>query len=91
MNGSGPKYLGIKGSNGDGWKVLVWDDPEGELARIQARIDAGETFTSVTVASHKVALDSPVMSCELLPLQPTVVRGTVSPELGGRYTFTAKK
>ncbi|MFE7727403.1 hypothetical protein ACFU5D_16610 [Streptomyces anthocyanicus] len=91
MSGSGPKYLGITGTDGDGLKVLVWDDPEGELAKIQARIDVGETFTSVTVASHEVTLDFPVTSCELLPLQPTVVQGTLSPEQDGRYTFTTEK
>ncbi|MFE7121653.1 hypothetical protein ACFU99_40110 [Streptomyces sp. NPDC057654] len=95
MNALGPMHLGICGMGGDAWKVLVLDDPQAELDKIQVRIDAGEVFTTVTVTtSHTgldrtldVALDSPVASCELLPPEPTSITGTLTPQPGGRLTF----
>ncbi|MFI8792582.1 hypothetical protein [Streptomyces sp. NPDC055105] len=97
MSTSAPRYLGIKGTDGEGWKVLVWGDPDGELAKIQSRIEAGEVFTSVTVdtsgtgSTREVTLDSPVASCELLPLKPTAIKVTVAREQGDRHTFTTEK
>lgn len=97
MNGSEPSYLRINGADGDGWKILVWDDPQSELDRIQSRIDAGEIFTSVTVATSRggstqvVTFESPVASCQLLPLEPTVIKGALSPQQGDRYTFTPER
>lgn len=96
MNALDPMHLRIRGTDGDAWKVLVLDDPQTELDKIQARIDAGEVFTTVTVTtSHTgldrtldVALDSPVASCELLPPQPTTITGTLTPQPGGRLTIT---
>jgi hypothetical protein len=78
-----PQYLGIEGSDGARWRILVWDDPQGELDRIQARLDASETVRSVTVTTHaavtqEVALDSPAVSCRLFPLAPTVIKACVS-------------
>ena len=95
--GPPPKYLYIEGTErGDGWKILVWGDPQGELNKIQSRIDAKEIFTSVTVttgthvdSTREVIFDSPVASCQLLPLVPTVIKGTITPQGDGdRYTFT---
>ncbi|HWU07452.1 MAG TPA: hypothetical protein VN520_13915 [Streptomyces sp.] len=96
MNARGSVHLRIRGTDGETWKVLVLDDPQAELAKIQARIDAGEVFTTVTVTtSHtgldrtpNVALDSPVASCELLTPQPTTITGTLAPQPGGRLTIT---
>ncbi|MEU9415948.1 hypothetical protein [Streptomyces sp. NPDC048272] len=95
---SEPSYLGIQGTDdGDGWRILVFDDPQGELERVQTRIDAGEVFTSVTVttsrsgATREVTFESPVASCQLLPLEPTVIKGTITPRgAGDRFTFTPK-
>lgn len=98
MSGQEPSYLGIQGTaDGDGWRILVFDDPQGELDKVQARLDAGEVFASVTVttsrigSTRKVTFESPVASCRLLPPQPTVIKGTVTPQgVGDRYTFTPK-
>lgn len=82
MTGQVPKYLGIVGEDGDGWKALVWDDPEGELERIRLRIDAGEIFTSVADSrswTREVTLNSPVASCRLFALEPVAISGTLIP------------
>ncbi|MFF7764288.1 hypothetical protein [Streptomyces griseorubiginosus] len=89
-------YLAVTGVDGVRWKVFVWDDPQGELAKVQARLDSGETFTTHTVitsrcgGTYELTLESPAASCELLPMEPTAIRGTLTPpqEEGRPHTFT---
>lgn len=85
MKGQAPCYLGIEETDGTRWRVLVWDDPQSELDKIQARLDAGATVTALTVVTHgsvtqEVPLGSPAVSCRLLPLTPTVIGGCRRPE-----------
>lgn len=80
-----PCYLGIEETDGTRWRVLVWDDPQGELDKIQARLDGDETIRSVTVTTHgsvtqEIPLSSPAASCRLFPLAPTVIGGCRRPE-----------
>jgi hypothetical protein len=87
-----PQYLDIEERGGAGWSVMVWDDPAGELCKIQGRLDSGEVFTSVSVQVtegrvQRVECASPVVVCRLRPLELTRITGTVQSGPGERMTF----
>lgn len=92
MAEEGPlNYMDIHDEDGWGYYVMV-EDGEAQYRKIQARIDAGETFREVEVdvvgrGAATLTFDKPVAMCRLRPLEPVSFTGTVQQGEGGKLVM----